>query len=172
MNAQPTDGQGIFVLETLFRTIVADLDEVRDAYERTGLLSNADPASLVSTLLGGSENADRFQRDVLLVDALVRNRVARLVFRRQGPRHLVVFGGNNVGKSTVVNLLAAASVARTSPEGGHTRHAHAFTTAPVPLFTWNPYAFNRFRQVPAEQLQTQGFDAYAVVPARQPHAAG
>jgi ribosome biogenesis GTPase A len=39
---------------------------------------------------------------------------------------LAVFGGNNVGKSTVVNILAAEKVTSTSPEGGHTRHAQAF----------------------------------------------
>ena len=162
MDRQPGTGQGTIVLQTLFRTIVADLAAVHDAYENAGLLGSAGPGSLAWTLLGGSENVDRFQRNVLLVDALVRNRVARLVFERHGPRHVVVFGGNNVGKSTIVNLLAASSVARTSPEGGYTRHAEAFTIAPLPLFTWNPYAFNRFRQVPADQLPAQPFNCYAV----------
>ncbi|MEA2790903.1 MAG: hypothetical protein QOG73_3309 [Acetobacteraceae bacterium] len=151
-------------MEALFSTLVADLDTVHDAYERAGLLADAKPGSLAWTLLGGGEDADRFRRHALLVDALVRNRVARLVFDRSGPRHIVVFGGNNVGKSTVVNILAAASVAGTSPEGGHTRHVEAFTASPKRMFAWNPYAFNRFHQVPADGLAADRFDCYAVIP--------
>ncbi|HQT76048.1 MAG TPA: GTPase domain-containing protein [Rhodopila sp.] len=149
-------------LETLFAAIVADLTLVRDAYEAAGLLRDSGHGSAAWTLFGGADGAERFRRDTLLADALVRNRVARLVFRRQGPSNIVVFGGNNVGKSTVVNVLAAATVAGTSPEGGHTRHAHAFTADPGALFAWNPYAFNRFRQVPSSQLAQSGFDGFAV----------
>jgi hypothetical protein len=151
-------------VEALFSRLVADLATVHDAYDRAGLLTDTGPGSLAWTLLGGGEDADGFRREALLVDALVRNRVARLVFDRRGPRHIVVFGGNNVGKSTVVNILAAASVACTSPEGGHTRHAEAFSAVSVPLFAWNPFAFNRFRQIPADRLPLDRFDCYAVIP--------
>jgi hypothetical protein len=151
-------------LEALFSRLVADLAAVHDAYERAGLLADTGPGSLAWTLLGGGEDADRFRREALLVDALIRNRVARLVLDRRGPRHIVVFGGNNVGKSIVVNILAAASVAGTSPEGGHTRHAEAFSTVSTPLFAWNPYAFTRFRQIPADRLPADRFDCYAVIP--------
>jgi hypothetical protein len=149
-------------LEALFESIVADLDVVHGAYERVGLLSNAGPDSLAWTLLGGGEDADRFRREVLLVDALVRNRVARLVFNRHGPRHIVVFGGNNVGKSTVINIMAADAVASTSPEGGHTLHPQAFSAVPWPLFSWNPYAFSRFRQVAPDPISAEVFDCYTV----------
>ncbi|HEX2941341.1 MAG TPA: GTPase [Rhodopila sp.] len=149
-------------LEALFAAVVADLTLVRDAYEAAGLLRDSGHGSVAWTLFGGAEEAERFRRDALLADALVRNRVARLVFRRQGPSNIVVFGGNNVGKSTVVNILAAASLAGTSPEGGHTRHAQAFTADPNALLGWNPYAFNRFHQVPAAELAQSGFDAFAV----------
>jgi len=40
-----------------------------------------------------------------------------LVLDRHRPRRIAVFGGNNVGKSSVVNILAAASIAGMSPEG-------------------------------------------------------
>jgi hypothetical protein len=150
------------VVEALFSRIVADLDTVQAAYERAGLLADAGPGSVGWTLLGGHDAADRFRRESLMLSALMRLRVARLIFRRTGPRHLVVFGGNNVGKSTVANILAAARVAGTSPEGGHTRHAEAFTTGQGPLFAWNPYAFNRFREVPAAILADEPFDCYAV----------
>src|ERR1700712_4283573 len=145
----------MIAVEALFGGLVADLGVVHDAYERAGLLTDGGPGSLAWTLLGGGEDADRFRRQVLLVDALVRNQVARLVFDRHGPRHVVVFGGNNVGKSTVVNILAAASIAGTSPEGGHTRQAHAFSATAPPLFSWNPYAFNRFTPVAAEVATDQ-----------------
>lgn len=146
----------------LFRAIVADLGAIFDAYRDAGLLTDSGPGSPAWSLLGGSEEADRFRRDALLVDALVRNRIARLVLPRHGPRHIVVFGGTNVGKSSVVNILAAASVADTSPEGGHTQHAHAFTAATGPLFGWNPYAFSRFSQVAAGQLPAKHFEYYDV----------
>jgi hypothetical protein len=139
-------------LEALFDSLVTDINAVRDAYER------AEPMTTFN------EDADRLRRQTLMVSALLRNRVARLVLRRRGPRNIVVFGGNNVGKSTVVNIIAAAPLAGTSPEGGYTRHARAFTAAVEPLFGWNPYAFDRFRQVPAAALPDAGFDCYAVVP--------
>jgi hypothetical protein len=154
------------VQEVLFKAIVTDLETLRDAYSRAGLLNDGGQGSLAYTLLGGGEAADRFRRDTLLLDAVVRNRVARLVFDRDGPRHVVVFGGNNVGKSTVVNILAAASIAATSPEGGHTRQAHAFSTTAPPLFSWNPYAFNRFTpmaaEVAADQSGPERFDCYTI----------
>jgi 50S ribosome-binding GTPase len=149
-------------LESLFQEIVADLEVLHNAYEGAGLLTDAGPGSLAQSLLGGGENADQFRREVLLVDALVRHRVARLVFARRGARHIVVFGGNNVGKSTVINILAADAIASTSPEGGHTRHAQAFSAAPLPLFAWNPHAFSRFRQVTADRLLAGEFDCYTV----------
>ncbi|WP_428483438.1 GTPase domain-containing protein [Rhodopila sp.] len=146
-------------MEALFKAVVADLDAVRDAYLRAGLLTDGGPGSVARSLLGGPEAVERFRREVLLVDALVRHRIARLVFDRSGPRHIVVFGGNNVGKSTVVNILAADLIAGTSPEGGYTRHAHAFSMAPLPLLEWNPYAFNRFSAVAADH-QPAGQDDY------------
>jgi 50S ribosome-binding GTPase len=161
-STEPAHAAGVTVREALFKAIVSDLETLRDAYSRAGLLTDGGQGSLAYTLLGGGEAADRFRRDTLLLDAVVRNRVARLVFDRHGPRHVVVFGGNNVGKSTVVNILAAASTADTSPEGGHTRQAHAFSTTPPPLFPWNPYAFNRFAQVAADQPRPDTFDCYTV----------
>jgi hypothetical protein len=148
------------VVKTLFRQLAADLNAVREAYLQAGLLTDGGPGSLAWTLLGGGDGADRFRREALLLDAVFRHRVARLVLNRHGLRHIVVFGGNNVGKSTVVNTLAAASIAGTSPEGGHTRYAHAFSAASEPLFKWNPYAFNRFSQVEAGQLSPEMFDRY------------
>jgi hypothetical protein len=100
---KPAHAVGVTVREALFKAIVTDLETLRDAYSRAGLLTDGGQGSPAYTLLGGGEAADRFRRDILLLDAVVRNRVACLVFNRHGSRHVVVFGGNNVGKSTVVN---------------------------------------------------------------------
>src|SRR5271167_5184046 len=127
--ASPT-GQRPATVELIYTAVAADLDAVYDQYRRAGLFTDGGSGSRAWTLLGGSEEAERFRREALLLNAVLRHRVARLVFDKCGLRHVVLFGGNNVGKSTIVNILAAASVASTSPEGGHNRHAHAFTAAP------------------------------------------
>ena len=58
--------------------------------------------------------------------------------------HVVVFGGTNVGKSTIINILAESGVASVSPEGAHTRHAHVFATEHNSPIGENPYAFKSF----------------------------
>jgi hypothetical protein len=149
--------------DTLFAAVVADIAAVRAAYESAGLMRDGGRDSLGWALFGGGDGADRFRRAVLLADALVRNRVAMLVRERQGRSQIVVFGGNNVGKSTVVNVLAAASIAGTSPEGGHTRHAQGYAAgAGDPIPVWNPDAFRGFRQVPAQALSDADFNCYAI----------
>ncbi|MBV9859166.1 MAG: GTPase domain-containing protein [Alphaproteobacteria bacterium] len=110
--------------------------------------------------------ADIFRRDFLLTDAVIRLRVARLVFKDGQLRHVAVFGGNNVGKSTVLDVLAAAPVAEPSPEGGHTTHAEAFVGSSLPLFGDNPHAFAGFTAVAPERLPEAGFDCYARAPLR------
>ncbi|MBV9484416.1 MAG: 50S ribosome-binding GTPase, partial [Acidobacteria bacterium] len=90
----------------------------------------------------------RFRREFLFVDAVVRHRVACLALCCGALRHIIMFGGNNVGKSTVVNILAASSIADTSPEGGHTVYPQAFVAGELPLFGQNRYAFQEFVEAP------------------------
>jgi hypothetical protein len=149
----------------LLSEIVSDFDTLYHAYEQAGLLSEDASSETASKLLGSGDDIYRFKREFLLADALIRNRVGRLVHGDNRLRHLAIFGGNNVGKSTVLNILAAEKVTSTSPEGGHTRHAHAFFTPSIQggshrLFSENPYAFRRFHSVPTGALDRNRFDQY------------
>src|SRR5580704_8709217 len=115
--------------EELLSRIVDDFEVLNQAYKKAGLLGEDANTEAAKKLLGGGEDVYRFKRQFLLADALIRNRVGRLIKGDGGLRHVAVFGGNNVGKSTVLNILAAEKLASTSIEGGHTRHAQAFLGA-------------------------------------------
>ena len=86
------------VLNETLERVVDDFDQLYECYTNGGLLGGA-----------------RFSREFLLIDALVRNRVGRAAGNDDGLRHLVVFGGNNVGKSTIINILAGRSLASVRP---------------------------------------------------------
>jgi hypothetical protein len=152
-------------LQTLLSQVVSDFNVLYRAYARAGLLAEETHTETAQKLLGSGDDVYRFKRAFLLAEALIRNRVGRLVYGSGGLRHLAVFGGNNVGKSTVVNILAAEQVASTSLEGGHTRHAQAFCGDAVHeggrrLFGDNPYAFYRFTPATVGALDRQRFEQY------------
>jgi 50S ribosome-binding GTPase len=152
--------------QQLLAQLVRDFDTVYRAYARAGLLAGAAQTETAQKLLGSGDDVYRFTRAFLLTDALLRNRVGRLV-ADGGSHHLAVFGGNNVGKSTVVNILAAEQVASTSPEGAHTRHAQAFCAPAVQgerrrLFGENPYAFYRFTPTAVGALDRAEHDRYGI----------
>jgi 50S ribosome-binding GTPase len=148
--------------EPILADIVADLATLRDAYEKCGLLSTSSRATMAEKLLGRGEGAYRFPGEFLLFDAVLRNRVARLVIDGGALRHVAVFGGNNVGKSTVINILAADQIASTSPDGGHTQHAQGFTSASGRLFGNNGYAFRGFTRADLKDLPRDRHDRFAV----------
>jgi hypothetical protein len=148
--------------ESLLAEIIADFKTLRIAYDRVGLLGYSRPGALATKLLGAGDDIYRFMRHFLLVDAVLRNRAAWLASEGDVHRHVAVFGGNNVGKSTVVNILASCSIASTSAEGGHTRHPLAITAQPGPLFGPNSYAFRGYSAVKPEQLSDDQFNTYAV----------
>jgi hypothetical protein len=148
--------------QPLLAEILADFATLREAYQRTGLLGKTVSHSLAWKLLGGGAELERFQRTFLLLDALVRHRVVRATLQGEALRHVAVFGGNNVGKSTVINILAKAQVAGVSPEGGHTRCAHAFVPVGAKLFVDNSFAFNSFSVTASEPPQEDRFDQYEV----------
>jgi GTPase SAR1 family protein len=149
-------------------TIIGDLDQLYDAYHKGRLISDDADSELARKLGGGGEDIFRFRREFLLLDALVRNRIGRLLGDDDGLRHVVVFGGNNVGKSTIINILAGGSIASVSPEGGHTRHAQAFRqcgrTERAALFAGNSYAFRRLKRSTPEGLAQAPLDRYGVSP--------
>ena len=144
----------------LLAEIVSDLKVLRSAYLKARLLDDSGPTAHANQLLGGEEGA-RFRREFLFVDAVVRHRVAWLALDCGELRHVAVFGGNNVGKSTIINILGATPIAVTSPEGGHTHHAEVFVVAELPLFGQNPYAFDGFTQVAPEELAGLEFHRFA-----------
>lgn len=151
--------------QELLSEIINDFDAVYRAYERAGLLAGEAHTEAAKKLLGGGDDLYRFKREFLLVEALIRIRVGQLVYGGAELRHVAVFGGNNVGKSTVVNILAGEEVASTSPHGGHTQHAQAFFSLSAQngkrrLFGDNPYAFHRFHPAPVAALGRTHFDQY------------
>ena len=151
--------------QELLAKIVSDCDAVYRAYERAGLLAGEAHTEAAKKLLGGGDDLYRFKREFLLVEALLRNRVGRLVHGSNALQHVAVFGGNNVGKSTVVNILAGEEAASTSPHGGHTQHAQAFfpplaQNGERRLFDDNPYAFHRFHPTPIAALDRTQFNQY------------
>ena len=152
--------------QQLLAQLVSDFDVLYRAYARAGLLAEDAQTETAQKLLGSGDDVYRFKRAFLLAEALIRNRVGRLV-HGGGLRHLAAFGGNNVGKSTVVNILAAEKVASTSPEGAHTRHAQAFCAPGAPgerrqLFGENPYAFGRFTPTAVGALDRARLDQYGI----------
>jgi len=152
--------------QQLLAQLVSDFDTLYRAYARAGLLAGEAQTETAQKLLGSGDDVYRFTRAFLLTEALLRNRVGRLV-SDGGVQHLAVFGGNNVGKSTVVNILAAEQVASTSPEGAHTRHAQAFCAPAVQgerrrLFGENPYALSRFTPTAVGTLDRARLDQYGI----------
>jgi GTPase SAR1 family protein len=148
--------------QKLLADIVADFAALRAAYGKAGLFDDATPGSAAAKLFGGGEDIGRFRRTFLLLDALIRQRVAWLVLDGGRVRHVAVFGGNNVGKSTIVNILAGRALADVSPEGGHTRHPQVFVHDPDRLFGRNPYAFQGFAAVTAGAATDTRCDCYIV----------
>jgi hypothetical protein len=156
------------VLSETLERVVVDFDQLYECYTNGGLIGDRAGSGMAKSLLGGGEDIARFGREFLLIDALVRNRVGRLEGLDDGHRHLVVFGGNNVGKSTIINILAGQSVASVSPEGGHTRHAHAFwqggQEVPEALFRSSRYAFRRLQLNQHGALGRAPLNRYGVSP--------
>ena len=129
---------------------IADVAALRRAFAAAGWPPDA-----------GTGQAERLRRDLLLADAFLRNRVARAP---GGPLHVVVFGGTKVGKSSVVNILAAAPLAAASPEGGFTRWPWAFPAPGVDPLAGHPHGFAGFARVTPDTARPDRFDQYAVVP--------
>ena len=148
-------------------SLVLDVGKLADDYGRAGLLGSAGPDRAARSLVGDAAEVMAFRRLFLLTDALLRNVVGKKVFAAaDAPRHVAVFGGTNVGKSTCVNVLLAAGVAGVRHTAAFTRHAQAFVPPGVSsadLFGGDPFAFRRFAAVPIEKLRPDVLDQYGVV---------
>lgn len=151
--------------------LVGWLDRLADAYRASGYL--AKPAQ---TTGGGVSKAARLQRLLFLSSALLRNVVLPYAEgRTRATAQVAVFGGTQVGKSTMVNVLVGQPVAQVHHTAGFTRHAHAFLPSSIPedFLQEFPNAFPGFRQVPPAELKLTDADTYAIsrlrTEARLPH---
>ncbi|MFN8532778.1 MAG: GTPase [Dehalococcoidia bacterium] len=136
-------------------------DRLIDRYAAAGLFDSPARTPLAMALLG-PEAGRRLAADALVVDALVRNVLGG---QPAGPPQIAVFGGNNVGKSSIANLLMGTERATVHHLGAATRHAHAFLPPGMSagaLFEERPLAFQRFRIVPAGELRPDHPDEFAV----------
>jgi hypothetical protein len=159
------NGGQMTTTQELLSSIVDDFEVLYQAYKKAGLLAEGADTEAAKKMLGDGDGVYRFKRQFLLADALIRNRLGRQVHAGGPLRHVAVFGGNNVGKSTVANILAAEKLASTSLEGGHTRHAQAFmapseTSGGNALWGNNPHCFFRFRAVKIASLDSQRLDQF------------
>ncbi|MGI8906716.1 MAG: GTPase domain-containing protein [Candidatus Sumerlaeaceae bacterium] len=104
-------------------TLVSQLQLLERAYVNSGISSSgdssADPRTATSRVAIGLLPLIQY------VQALLRNVVGSTSFPARR-HHVAVFGGTQVGKSTVINLLAGSHSARVYHTAGFTRHAQAF----------------------------------------------
>lgn len=152
----------------LLENILADLKRLRLAYERRGLLSNSESARP-----GAGSAPSPLARDLLLADGLLRNVVGAASPGR--PFHITVFGGTQVGKSTVVNVLAGRELARVHHTAGFTRHAQGFTPpglSPDAALAPFPRAFPGYDRVPREALSMERPMEYSLEELSAPTALG
>lgn len=92
---------------------------LRKAYADAGLLGAEDSPD------GHSSSAAGLLQKLHFCDAIARNILGTA--RGPGkPAHVCVFGGTQVGKSTMVNVLAGQTLAQVYHTAGFTRHAQAF----------------------------------------------
>src|SRR5690606_9241031 len=94
----------VLTVDNLLENILSDLKRLRLAYERRGLLGARDSASAT-----GGTAPSPLARELLLADGLLRNVIGKRAVNSSVP-HVTVFGGTQVGKSTVVNVLAGQAL--------------------------------------------------------------
>src|SRR5580704_8769060 len=111
-----------------YQSVLKDLGELVDNYERAGLLQESGSNAPAREILGEREQIRVFRRTLLFTFGLLRNYVWKEVM---GDSHrlsqIPVFGGTKTGKSTVTNVLVGLTVAAEHHVGGFTRHAQGFS---------------------------------------------
>lgn len=137
---------------TALDSLVGDLNRLLSVYTVRGTFQAKGYESAASPLM----------RDLLLCSALLRNVIGRKE-NQSKYRHVVVFGGTQVGKSAVVNILAGFEVARVHHTAGFTRHAQGFyhgDDAPTVVMKSFPAAFPWGRRVDGEMLDHKSYENY------------
>jgi hypothetical protein len=143
-------------------TLISDLDALASAYERAGLIDQHTLHGPAALLVGGRDDVNALRRQMFMADALLRNVLARKESDR--PRHVCVFGGTQVGKSTMANVLLARNAARVHHTAGFTRHAQAFAPEELlpKIFCGFPHAFRGFKRVAQDHLSSDKPHEYSV----------
>lgn len=154
-------------LPATFTRAAADLAALLDDYTASGLFEPEGKAA--TRLVGNREATGKFRRLCLLSSGLLRNVIAGALLKSPAnPRHAVVIGGTNVGKSTLVNVLLGEPLAGIHHLGAATRHDHGFLSADVDergVFRGNPFSFQQLSRVPASELEESPLSAYALTKA-------
>lgn len=152
-------------MSELLENILSDLKRLRLAYERRGLLTMPD-----SSRRGHGSAPSPLARDLLLADGLLRNVVGAATPDTatdavERPWQVTVFGGTQVGKSTVINVLAGRDIARVHHTAGYTRHAQGFAppgVSPLDVLAPFPRSFPGFDQAPREALSMERPMEYSI----------
>jgi hypothetical protein len=152
--------------QDLLNSIISDLGKIAEDYSRAGFLDENTRERAARSLIGEAQEILAFRRLFLLSEALLRNVAGKWVYAHgRGPKHVAVFGGTNVGKSTCVNVLLGKEVAGAHLTAGYTRHAQAFLPLGIGhdgLFGGNKYSFLRFTRAPVEELDRETLDRFGV----------
>jgi hypothetical protein len=146
-------------------SIICDFDALIRSYESGGILLDAASAPGAAAFGGTRDERLHFRRLCYFAGGLLRNAIAP-AFADNGDAalHVSVFGGTQVGKSTIVNLLLGAPAAGVSHVASFTQHSQAFTLpslAEEDLFA-SEYSFQTFTRVQASEIATSGPMCYSV----------
>lgn len=128
------------------------------------LLRDANEGSGVGT--DARETEARLARNAALRLAVILLRTAATATVPR-PRQLAVLGPTQSGKSTVVNLLLGAEVARVSPLAGFTAHASGFLPPGAEHGAWSAPLFPGCDCVAYAELSPQRLNTYSLEPMPQ-----
>lgn len=143
---------------TLLEGVAKDLARLCESYARanSGALDSAQLAS---------GRAKKILEQTAYARALLLAQIPRFLGLKCPQPHVIVFGGTQVGKSTIVNVLLGGVRAKVHHTAGFTRHAQAFVQpdlAPEDLFGQNPWPFSEFQRVSRSSLSNERLMEYCV----------
>lgn len=121
-------------------------------------------SSFVSALLSRYREllpADSRRLSLVYGEGLLK---AQLQLDEALPKHIVVIGPTQVGKSTVVNLLLGGKHAKSSALAGYTRHAQGFTGREIDsiLNAHLGRQLPQLKSVPLTELSADDLDSYSI----------
>ena len=141
--------------------LVETLRSLETAYADAGLFTQRNETGGNSL----AHNSPPLEALLQLCQALLRNVVGSTQSTDNRNQHVVVFGGTQVGKSTVVNIACGSQAARVFHTAGFTRHAQAFTSSRTDcksVLAGFPAAFPGFKCVPVDALSLDRPDEFGV----------